>query len=54
MSILFREYVRSKLLYWLEACSLLDALDKTISTLDTARAVFQVSRDQADVQLPHC
>lgn len=45
---LLRTFVCSKLLYWVEACSLLDALDKTILALETTRNVCQVSRHQFD------
>lgn len=48
----FGDFVREKLLYWLEACSLLDSLDKAILALDTARTICQVSCDTSDTPLP--
>lgn len=51
---LFRTFVCSKLLYWVEVCSLMDALDKAFSALETARNVCQVSGNQFDIPLPCC
>lgn len=43
VSQLFRNFVRERLLYWIETCSLIDAMDKVTSALDAAREVCQVS-----------
>lgn len=50
----FGEFIHEKLLYWIEASSLLDRMDKAILALDMARTVCQVSRDQSDVPLRRC
>lgn len=39
----FRNFLRKSLLYWLETCSLLNALDKAVFTLKLVRNVCQVS-----------
>lgn len=51
VSQLFRNFANETLLYWIETCSLLDAMDKAIFALDAAREVCQASCGESDV---HC
>lgn len=54
LPVVFRTFVCSKLLYWVEACSLMDALDKAILALETAHNACKVSHNQFDISLPCC
>ena len=45
---LFRKFVHKLVLYWIETCSLLDAMDKVIFALDAAQGVCQVSSISSD------
>ena len=49
VSQLFHDFLHKQLLYWIETCSWLDAMDKVISALDAARDVCQASHGRASL-----